>query len=81
MVNTDTRIHKERNTEREKERDKERDTLIYTTLRVTIPSHMCFSYQLDAKKNRTSNRISAQNNEPLRAGGARTRHILKEDND
>ena len=71
VVNTCT------DTQRERER---RINIQYVTRYTSITQRVFLLTSLMQKKI-ISNRISAQNNEPLRADGARTQHTLNEDND
>ena len=73
VINTDTRIHKER--------ERERQINIQYVTRYTSITQRVFLLTSLMQKKIISNRISAQNNERLRADGARTQHALNEDND
>jgi hypothetical protein len=68
-------------TKRERERERERQINIQYVTRYTSITQRVFLLTSLMQKKIISNRISAQNNEPLRADGARTQHALNEDND
>ena len=62
-------------------RERERQINIQYVTRYTSITQRVFLLTSLMQKKIISNRISAQNNEPLRADGARTQHTLNEDND
>ena len=64
-----------------KERERERQINIQYVTRYTSITQRVFLLTSLMQKKIISNRISAQNNERLRADGARTQHALNEDND
>jgi len=64
-----------------KERERERQINIQYVTRYTSITQRVFLLTSLLQKKIISNRISAQNNYPLRADGARTQRTLKDNND